>query len=200
MAIPRPALLAIAGGVLIVAAFVVMQALHKDDGGESSAPAAPAAQQTAPKSAPAARANRAAHRARAPAKAKTAAPTPSPRAQAPTGASPTSARLAGTPTVVTKALADHRVVVLFFTQGGADDRATAKSVSSIEGVHGAKVVKDSIDNVSRYRRITAGLGVDQAPSIVIVSPSLQARLLEGYIDSDSLRQFVTDTVERQSHG
>src|SRR3954466_3856469 len=108
MAIPRPALLAIAGGVLIVAAFVATQALHKDNGGESSAPVAPAAQQTAPKSAAAARA-----RAQAARKPKAATPTPPPRTRPPTGANPTSAKLAGTPPVVVKALADHRVVVLF---------------------------------------------------------------------------------------
>src|SRR4051794_572692 len=130
MAIPRPALLAIAGGVLIVAAFVATKALHKDDGGDNSAPASPAAQRTPPKSAAAARA----HRARAAPKPKTSTPTSSPRAQATTGATPTKPGLEGMPPVVAKALADHRVVVLFFTQGAADDRATAKSVSKLKGV------------------------------------------------------------------
>lgn len=192
MAIPRAALLAIVGGVLIVAAFVATQALHKDDGGDSSAQSAPAAQRTAPKPADIPRAQKA----KAPTAAKSKSATSTPQASQ----HPTDPRLAGMPPAVVRALADRRVVVLFFTQGGADDRATAKSVTGITGVHGTTVVKDSIDHVSRYRKITAGLGVEQAPSIVIVSPDLKARLLEGYIDGDSLKQFVTDTVKAQSHG
>lgn len=169
MAVHRLAVLAAVGLLLIAAAFVATRATRS---GEAEAPL------PAPATAPA-KAGAAGSPARGAAKRPAATPTK------PRGPD-------GMPMPVVRALADRRVVVLFFTQRAADDWATKAGIRAVRDLPGVAAFTDRIDRVGRYRRLVSGLGVSQAPSIVVVQRNLRARLLEGYVDSASLRQFVAD--------
>jgi thioredoxin-related protein len=46
--------------------------------------------------------------------------------------------------------------------------------------------------VDRYGKLVQDLGVSETPSIVIIDSSGKARLIEGYVDSDTLTQAVAD--------
>jgi len=99
---------------------------------------------------------------------------------------------AGVPAEVGRALRDRQIVVLFFGQGAADDVATADAVASLRGLKRVAVFRDGIQNLARYPGIVSGLGVAQAPAIVIVGTERRARLIEGYVDPGTLRQQVVD--------
>jgi len=99
---------------------------------------------------------------------------------------------AGVPADVGRALRDRQIVVLFFGQGGADDEATAEAVASLRGLKRVVVFRDGIENLAKYAGIVGSLGVAQAPAVVIVGAGRRARLLEGYVDSGTLRQQVVD--------
>lgn len=173
MAIPRAALLGIVGAVLIAAAFL----MTRSSGEESAEP--PVA---------------------VPASAASDAPAE------PTAAAPVSDSAEATePPVVTlpvaRALGRKRMLVLLFTQGGAaDDKATRHEVAQLRRYvsesprlrRRVEFVTDRIGNVGDYRGVIGSLGVAQAPSIVIVGRDFDARLLEGFTDYRSLRQYVAD--------
>ena len=120
----------------------------------------------------------------------TPATAPSKPATAKTGAS------VGLPLKVAQAIADHRVVVLYFGAQGADDTLTAASVRDLKSSagRGVTVLMDKLSNLADYRRVVEGLDVSQAPSIVIVDRDRKAQLLEGYVDAGSLRQAVADVA------
>ena len=99
---------------------------------------------------------------------------------------------AGVPAEVGRALRDRQIVVLFFGQGGADDVATGDAVASLRGLKRVAVFTDGIQNLAKYPGIVSGLGVAQAPAIVIVGTERRARLIEGYVDPGTLRQQVVD--------
>jgi pyruvate/2-oxoglutarate dehydrogenase complex dihydrolipoamide acyltransferase (E2) component len=97
-----------------------------------------------------------------------------------------------TSAAVTRAIEKHKVVVLAFFQPGADDRATAEAVRSLRHRHLASVYTDRIDHIGRYGAVVGDLGIHQAPAIVIVDSKRHARLVEGYVDPESLAQEVSD--------
>lgn len=99
---------------------------------------------------------------------------------------------AGVPADVGRALRDRKVVVLFFGQGGADDVVTADAVASLRGLKRVAVFRDGIQNLGKYSGIVSGLGVAQAPAVVIVGAKRRAALIEGFVDSGTLRQQVVD--------
>jgi len=187
MALPRTALLGIIGAVLILATFVATHGLgKKNDSGSTpttvqqkatpaTAPSKPAPAKSTPTTAT---------------KAKPHATPPSKPATAKTGAS------VGLPLKVAQAIADHRVVVLYFGAQGADDTLTAASVRDLKSSagRGVTVLMDKLSNLADYRRVVEGLDVSQAPSIVIVDRDRKAQLLEGYVDAGSLRQAVADVA------
>jgi hypothetical protein len=96
------------------------------------------------------------------------------------------------PAAVSRAIARGRIVVLAFFQPGADDRANAAAVASLPRGHGVAVFTDRVAHVGRYGPLIAGVGVDQAPAIVIVDHHRRARLIQGYVDSETLAQEVID--------
>ncbi|MFL5827931.1 MAG: hypothetical protein ACJ76V_15520 [Thermoleophilaceae bacterium] len=193
MAVPRPVLLAILGFLLISATFVATR--HSSSGGGSTP--APAAQAAKPSTAPKAQAHKTSpvkKAVAAPEKAKTKAtksPAHAPAAKAPAKA-PGSSN--GLPAPIANAFAQHKVVVLFFEGRGADDAATAQSVKAVKSATHGKVAvfSDKLSNLADYRRIVEGLDISQAPSTVVVGRDMKARLIEGFVDSGSLRQLVAD--------
>jgi hypothetical protein len=99
----------------------------------------------------------------------------------------------GVPRRLSRALAQHKVVVLFFRQRhGSDDSATAGAVAGVRGTRGVAVFTDNIRHLDRYPRLIGSLGISQAPSVVIVGRDREASLIEGYVDGGSLKQRVLD--------
>jgi hypothetical protein len=94
---------------------------------------------------------------------------------------------------VARAIGNHRVVVLaFFQKRGADDSATRSAVADVKRRHLASVFTDNIDHIGRYGPVVGALGIHQAPAIVIVDSHRRARLVEGFVDPESLAQEVSD--------
>lgn len=98
----------------------------------------------------------------------------------------------GLPARVARGLARKDVVVLLFTQSGADDDATRDAVRKLRGLEDVTVVTDRIQDIGDYRRVVSELGIQQAPAVVIVDREGKARLVEGYTDPGSLAQQVED--------
>ncbi len=104
------------------------------------------------------------------------------------------APITNNPRKVARAISNHqRVVILFQNPRGLDDQATAEAVRAVRGQTKAKVFTDDIRSVDRFGPILQDVGVNQAPSIVIIDRRGKARLIEGFIDSRALAQEVADT-------
>jgi hypothetical protein len=209
MAVPRPVLLAILGFLLITATFVATRHGSSSDGGSTPPPA----QQAATKPGAAKPQKPAVHKAD-PSAAKTGtaktdaakkAVAPEPKAKATKPAKHATATKApakapgastGLPAAIADAFAHHKVVVLFFRGRGADDDATAEALRAVKATAHGKVAvfSDKLSNLADYRRIVEGLDVSQAPSTVVVGRDMKARLIEGFVDSGSLRQVVADVT------
>jgi len=88
---------------------------------------------------------------------------------------------------------DRKVVIFFENPRGLDDRAVAASIRALKR-NTAKVVvlTDHVRNVDEYGSLVEDLGVNQAPSIVVINRRGDARLIEGYIDAKTLAQVVAD--------
>lgn len=176
----RPFVLVVLGALLAVATFASMRTAAERAKADDTA-TAPSVVRAAPK---------------AGARAKSAPPAASTKRSGATSAKPGAKSkpkvLSGVPPKVGKALAARRTVVLFFRQPAADDDATATAVKSLRGAKGVSVFSAPITKLARYRRVVAGLGVTQAPAVIIVGKDRKARLVEGFVDPASLRQQVRD--------
>jgi len=103
----------------------------------------------------------------------------------------------GLPANVAHALNAHKIVVLFFYQPAAsDDQATRAAIRAVRGAGGSAVAlfQDNVSRISAYRRITGSLGVSQSPAMVVVDRNRNAQLLQGYLDSGTIRQTVRDAA------
>jgi hypothetical protein len=97
------------------------------------------------------------------------------------------------PRKAARAVRDHKKVVIVFGNGRAlDDRAMIPVIRSVDRRTKAVVLTDDVAAVERYGKLVEDLGVSQTPSIVIIDRSGHARLIEGYVDSDTLTQAVAD--------
>jgi hypothetical protein len=91
------------------------------------------------------------------------------------------------------------VVLLVVRQGGIDDRLVRNSVSSLSDP-GVSVFVTRANRVARYSRITQGVGVSQAPALVVVRPKRvsgsvpEAQVSYGFRDSQGVVQAVQDAV------
>ena len=166
MAVSRPLLIALAGALLLCGAFFASRALSS--GQETSSPA-------------------------------DATPAPPAEAAATPGGGASPARPARDPREelpdrVLGALTEGKVIVFLFTQtGAADDTETRRALRAIDRAGGdVEVLHDSIREIGRYKRVVSGVGVSQAPALVIVGRDRKARVLEGYIDPGTMRQVVRD--------
>jgi len=203
MAVPRPLLLILIGTVLLAATFLATRNARDQ---AAQAPSPPATQQAvapdrAPK--PAEKAGPRADKAAggdadkaAPSKAradKSAASKPESAARPDKGAAHKRAVRSRTPAAVRRAIKDNRLVVLFLYQRHSSvDRRVADSVSSLRARTKAAVFRDRIGNLARYGQIATSVGVTRAPSIVIIGKGRRGRLIEGYVDPNTLAQRVAD--------
>ena len=124
--------------------------------------------------------------------APAAKPKPKPKPKPATPPAPAVTAMPGVPAPVARALSRKQVVVLFFRQRAADDSATAAAVRGVRGTKGVAVFQAPITQLAKYRGLVSALGIAQAPAVVVVDRSRQARILEGYLDSASLEQIVKD--------
>jgi hypothetical protein len=170
MALPRPALLAVAGAMLSMLSFMVMRSLGTESVGDLGLPGA--AQQSVVGGEPSSKP-----------KASKPAPPPQPKVK-------------DVPPAVSTALASGNVVVLLFAEkGAADDEAISQRFGALSQLNGVRTFRAGIDEIGRYSGIVARLGVTQAPAIVIVRPDLRAvPPIEGYVDSQFLLQRVKDQL------
>jgi len=88
--------------------------------------------------------------------------------------------------------AGKKVVILFENPRGLDDRLMGRVVRELDRRSQALVLTDHVDAVDRYGKMVQDLGVSQTPSVVIIDRTGQARLFEGYADTDTLAQAVAD--------
>jgi hypothetical protein len=180
-ALPRPVLLGVLGVVLIGGLFL---ATHRpgstsSSSGSSSTGAAPAATPTTPDASSTTKSNS------------------SQGKPAPSGSSkPATSK--GLPTPVKHALdAKKVVVVLFWNPRAVDDRSVKSSVDRVPRRGGkVAVFSDSVKNLSRYTRITAAASVTQTPSLVVVNRKGQAEVQTGYLDYQTLAQYVQNALRR----
>ena len=89
--------------------------------------------------------------------------------------------------------AGKKVVILFENPKGLDDRAMGGAMRELARRTKAVVITDNVDAVGRYGQLVEDVGVSQTPSIVIIDRVGRARLIEGYIDVDTLAQSVADS-------
>jgi hypothetical protein len=89
--------------------------------------------------------------------------------------------------------AGKKVVILFENPKGLDDRAMGGAMRELAHRTKAFVLTDNVDAVGRYGQLVEDVGVSQTPSIVIIDRAGHARLIEGYVDVDTLAQSVADS-------
>jgi hypothetical protein len=104
-----------------------------------------------------------------------------------------SAPLTDNPQRAARAIAEHKkVVILFQNPEALDDRAMQRVVNELEGRTEALVLSDHVDAVDRYGKMVEDLGVSQTPAVVLIDRTGEARLIEGYVDTETLAQAVAD--------
>jgi hypothetical protein len=92
-----------------------------------------------------------------------------------------------------KAVADgKRVAILFENPDGLDDQAMRRVMRELDARTKAVVLTDHVDSVDRYGKMVEQLGVSQTPAVVLIDSRGEARLIEGYVDTDTLAQAVAD--------
>jgi hypothetical protein len=97
------------------------------------------------------------------------------------------------PRKAARAVADgKKVVILFQNPDGLDDRAMRGVMRQLDGRTRAVVLTDDVDAVDRYGSMVEDLGVSQTPAVVLIDSKGEARLIEGYVDTDTLAQAVAD--------
>jgi hypothetical protein len=104
-----------------------------------------------------------------------------------------SAPLTNNPQRAARAVADgKKVVILFQNPAGLDDRAMRGVMGELDARTRAVVLTDDVDAVDRYGNMVEDLGVSQTPAVVLIDRRGEARLIEGYVDTDTLAQAVSD--------
>jgi hypothetical protein len=202
MAVPRPVLLAILGLALCVTALIAVRGVGTgEDDAVAPAPIPTAPAEKAQTAQPGAR-GRARTRARAeqaapanPAEAPKTAEAAKPAEKKLTKAQVAKKKADAEVLSVAKALGQKDVVLLFFSRpGAADDTGAEQAVKKLKGTKGLQIFSPNFENLDAYRPILAGVGVAQVPAIVIVKPGKKAELVEGFVDRQSLRQQVEDSL------
>ena len=176
--LPRPAIIAALGVLVLAATFFVTKA--GDNAGSVSAPSSSGS--TATTTTPTSTGT-----------GTTTTTTPAKPKQ------PEVTAGAGLPSDVARALNANKVVVLFFYEPtAADDQATRAAVRAVRagGGNGGRVrlFQDLVARISDYRRLVGSLGISQSPALVVIDRDRKAELLQGYLDSGTIEQTVRDAL------
>jgi hypothetical protein len=184
---------AVLGGLALLVGLFLMMNMKKggtSDSGSTASSAAPPAAPTAP--APGA----------TPVSPGTAGSTPAaPPATAGTVSPDALVPGPGLPKPVISAWKrGETVVLLVVRQGGIDDRLVHNSVRSLSSDGGVSTFVTRANQVARYSRITQGVGVSQAPALVVLRPKRvsgsvpEAQVSYGFRDAQGVVQAVHDAV------
>jgi hypothetical protein len=177
-------LLGIVGVVLVGGVFLVT---HKPSSTPSSTPAPtqtpPAAESPTAKPGSSAQATK---------------PSTAPEKVTPQNRSQTGPSGAGLPAPVKRALDAHKVVaILFWNPRAVDDRSVKASLQSVPRRGGkVAVFSDRVKNLSRYTRISTATSISTTPSLVIVNRKGEAEVVTGYLDRQTLAQYVRNALRR----
>jgi hypothetical protein len=108
--------------------------------------------------------------------------------------------LRGLPTPVSRAIRKDKVLVLlFWNQKSADDRAVRKALSNVDRWDGRVFVHAApLKQISKYGRIARGVSVEQSPTVVVADRNLRADTLVGYVDRRTIDQAVVDALRNTS--
>ena len=170
--LPRPVLLGIVGVVLVGGVFLVT---HKPSTTSTSTPTP----------------------AQTPAATPSKAPSASPNQAAPANQPKTAPATPGLPAPVKSALDAHKVVViLFWNKNGVDDRSVKSSLNALPRRKKLAVFSDRVENLSRYTRVIAAASISTTPSLVVVNRKGQAEVINGYLDRQTLGQYVRNALRR----
>ena len=180
--LPRPAIIAAIGALILAVTFVVTSG--KEAGTSTPAPSSSSASSTT-----------------------TATTSTSSTSTTTTGTGttttkpsvPTQPKLTpgqGLPGDVAAALNANKVVVLFFYEpAAADDQATRAAVRAVRSAGGeVRLFSDIVAHISNYSRVVGSLGISQSPAMVVIDRHRNARLFEGYLDAGTIRQSVRDAL------
>ena len=199
MAVPRPVLLALLGLALCAAAFMATRGAREPGGSVAATPAAPAPAKAAKHAAGVKpHAAKAAHKAPAHTATKPQTHAAKPQAKPQPKAAAPARHLSATQKLalrVTKALGRGDAVVFLFSRpGAADDTSTRQAVKAAQREPHVTVVRAGLNDLSTFRSVVSGAGVSQVPAVVVAHAGKPARLLQGFVDSGTLRQTVADAL------
>jgi hypothetical protein len=177
--LPRPAIIAALGVLVLAITFLVTKA-GDDNGGVSVSTPAVTTTSTATGTDTTASTSTSTATTTTPAKPK----------------QPTVAAGSGLPSDVARALNSGKIVVLFFYEPAAsDDQATRAAVRAVRSAGGGvSLFQDTVAHISDYRRVVGSLGISQSPAMVVIDRNRKAELLQGYLDSGTIRQTVRDAL------
>ena len=174
--LPRPAIIAAVGVLVLAITFLVTK---PGDNSASVATPTPAATSTTATT------------------ATTSTGTTTTAAKPVTPKEPAVVAGPGLPRDVARALNSNKVVVLFFYEPAAsDDQATRAAVRAVQTAGGGAgrvaLFQDVVARISDYRRVVGSLGISQSPAMVVIDRNRSAQLLQGYLDSGTIKQTVRD--------
>jgi hypothetical protein len=98
--------------------------------------------------------------------------------------------------------ANKTLVLLFVRDGGIDDNLVKTATDGLVGFHDAAIFTVPAAKIARYAAITEGVGVDQVPALVVVTPKHlkktvpTASVLYGFQSPQSVAQAVIDAGYR----
>jgi hypothetical protein len=94
--------------------------------------------------------------------------------------------------------ANKTLVLLFVRDGGIDDRLVKTATDGLAGFHDTATFIVPAAKIARYAAITEGVGVDQVPALVVVTPKHlkktvpTASVSYGFQSAQSVAQAVID--------
>jgi hypothetical protein len=90
------------------------------------------------------------------------------------------------------------VALLFVRDGGIDDRLVRNTTESLSGLAGVTAFVIPSSEIARYSAITAGVGVERVPALVVMTPKgaaangPTASVLYGFQDRQAVVQAIVD--------
>jgi hypothetical protein len=116
------------------------------------------------------------------------------------GAAAIPADLEGVPKPVAEAIGKEKtLVLLFWNDRAADDREVRQALRKVDRWDGRVFTHAApISKISRYGRITRGVGLEQSPTIAVVDTELRAETVVGYVDAATIDQMVIDAFRNST--
>ena len=187
---PRPALIAAFGALILAVTFAVTKAGDTDGGAAISSPGSSGVPATQTATTPTDTST----------STSTTSTSTSTTTQPTKSTGPQVTPGQGLPPDVARALNRGNIVVLFFYEpAAADDQATRSAVQAVRRGAGpaagrVSLFQDVVARISSYRRVVGSLGISQSPALVVIDRDRKAELLQGYLDSGTIEQTVRDAL------